>query len=225
MRKQYGWYRGEVLERWINERIAIKTGQPHLTLMQLHQLAISNRAYKDLYITASNLSAQRLVVFNWHNFPDMEVATAVRASMSIPLYYKAVRLDSAGKKTDSKTADVFIDGGLTMNYPLTVFDSAGVNPHTLGLKLERPEQIDYYNKDKAIAPYPISNFRSYVGALYNLTIETLSRKNSMEEEAFRTIYISTAGVNPKVKKVSRKQKELLYESGLRAAKRFFAKGN
>jgi NTE family protein len=221
MRHLYGWYNGDVLEHWIDKLVAAKTGKTGLTLLELHELTLNNSIYKDLYVTASNLSKQRLVIFDWKHFPDMELATAVRASMSIPLYYKAMRLDSNGRKSESKTADVFVDGGLTMNYPLTVFDNGSPNPQTLGLKLERPEQIDYYSKDKAIAPYHISNFRSYVGALYNLTIETLARKGSMEDEAFRTIYISTAGVNPKVKRVSKKQKDLLCQSGLEAAQRFF----
>jgi len=217
--RQFGWYRGDALESWIERQLAAKTGVRRLSFLQLHRLALSDRRYKDLYITASNLSTQTLCVFNWKDFPDMEVAVAIRASMSIPLYFRALRLDSNGRK--SATGDVFVDGGVVMNYPLGVFDSCSVNPHTLGLKLERPEQIPYYKQSTAIAPYPITGFRSYVGALYNLTIETMSRKTPMVDEQFRSIYISTAGVNPRVKKMTKAQKILLYESGRKAAKDFF----
>jgi NTE family protein len=93
--------------------------------------------------------------------------------------------------------------------------------HTLGLKLERPEQMKYFSQSTAIAPYPIVDFRTYIGALYNLTIETLNRKTPMEDEASRTIYISTEGVNPKVRKVTKTQKEVLYQSGKKAAEQFF----
>ena len=109
-----------------------------------------------------------------------------------------------------------------MNYPFTLFDSGRVNPHTLGLKLERPEQIaSFRNGTDDIAPYAIRNLGSYIAALYNLTIETLNRKTPMAEEAFRTIYISTAGINPRVRKITKAQKMVLYENGLKAAQDFF----
>ena len=221
MRRQFGWYRGNALESWIEQQLAAKTGRRHITFRQLHELAQTNHKYKDLFITASNLSMQQLTIFHWRQFPDMEIATAVRASMSVPLYFRAMMLDSIGRKSKEAGSNVYVDGGLVMNYPLTLFDSGHINPHTLGLKLERPEQIPYFTKSTAIAPFPISNFRSYVGALYNLTIETLNRKTPMEEEMFRTIYISTAGINPRVRKITKAQKTILYESGLNAAKLFF----
>jgi NTE family protein len=221
MRKLYGWYRGDALEAWIEDCLALKTGARHLTFRQLHSLALSNRRFKDLFLAASNLSRQRLVVFSWQTFPEMEVATAVRASMSVPLYFEAVCLDSLGRKTAG--GDVYVDGGLVMNYPLGLFDSGSVNIHTLGLKLERPEQIEWFKKDIGIAPYEIQNFRSYVAALYNLTIETLNRKTPMSDEFFRTIYISTEGIHPRVRKMSRAQKEILYRSGQKAAQQFFSR--
>jgi NTE family protein len=222
MRKQYGWYKGDVLEAWIEACLKRKTGIGQLSFGQLHALAQTKAGYKDLYVTASNLSKQELAVFSWERYPNMSIATAVRASMSIPLYFRAMNLDSAGHKVKTGKGDVFVDGGLVMNYPLAVFDSNGVNKQTLGLKLERPEQLAHYSQSSTIAPYPVSNFRTYVGALYNLTIETLARKAPMEEELSRTIYISTAGITPKVKKVTRAQKELLYQSGKQATEAFFS---
>lgn len=220
MRKQYGWYRGDKLEGWIEHCFAAKTGKEHLTFRQLHNLAFSNPRYKDLYVTASNLSRQRLTVFSWESFPDMEVATAVRASMSVPLYFRAVCLDSLGRKTSPPKGDVYVDGGLVMNYPLGLFDSSGPNAQTLGLKLERPEQMAHFKQGTEIAPFEISNFKSYMGALYNLTIETLNRKAPMEDEQRRTIYISTAGINPKVRRITKAQKDVLYRSGKEAAERY-----
>ncbi len=149
----------------------------------------------------------------------MAVATAVRASMSVPLYFRALRLDAAGSKADD--GDVYVDGGLVMNFPLTLFDSGSVNPRSLGLKLERPEQIPYFKEKNGIAPYNITDLKTYIGALYNLTIETLNRKAPMDEEKPRTIYISTAGMAPKVRRITYEQKTILFESGLRAAQEFF----
>ena len=224
MLHRYGWYRGEALEDWVGDLVAAKTGSRHTTFLQLHRLAEKDHRYKDLYVAATNLSRQRAEVFSWQSHPDMELKTAVRASMSVPLYFSAVELDSAGhhptRRSGSNCA-AYVDGGLVMNYPMALFDSSGPNPATLGLKLERREQIEYFAASDGIAPYRIRSFRAYVGSLYNLTIETLNRKAPIADEAPRTIYISTEDVGPKVRRMSRAQKALLMRSGQRGATAFF----
>lgn len=224
---RYGWYRGNALEHWIGDLIEAKTGSSHTTFLQLHQLALHSPAYKDLYVTATNISLQRPEVFSYLTYPNMEIKTAVRTSMSVPLYFSAVLLDSNGNRCSGNNVSgncyAFTDGGLTINYPLALFDTAGKpNPSTLGLKLERPEQIPYFEHSEGIAPYRITTFRSYVSALYNLTIETLNRKWPIKDEASRTIYISTEDIAPKVRRISRSQKDILIQSGKRAATRFLS---
>lgn len=91
----------------------------------------------------------------------------------------------------------------------------------LGLKLERPEQIEVYKSDGHLAPYQIVNFRGYVAALYNVILEGLNRTDNFEEERFRTVYISTANINPRVKHISTEDKKILYANGRKAVEDFF----
>ncbi len=111
--------------------------------------------FRDLYTTGTNLTRQRTQVFSYETHPDMRVADAVR--ISIPLYFRAGLLDAddhviTGKPRPGQPVQVFVDGGLLANYPLHLFDEprylpAGLppgtttNPETLGLRLEREEQI------------------------------------------------------------------------------------
>ncbi|RYZ49713.1 MAG: patatin [Sphingobacteriales bacterium] len=221
--KQYGWYRGASLETWIGKFIARKTGSEHTSFAQLHKLRQADIRYKELYITATNLSSQKLTVFSYETYPDMEIKTAVRASVSIPLYYGAVFLDKAGRRMDQPldgvAYDVFVDGGIIANYPLGLFDSIGPNKATLGLKLERRAQIEQ-GDSRNIAPYPIRHLGDYVGALYNITMETLNRGCSFDAEKGRTIYISTSDINPRVRRISKAQKEKLMDNGREGAVRF-----
>lgn len=219
MRRQFGWYRGDALEAWLEAKIAAKTGRRELDFEGLHRMADSSSEFKDLFVTAANLSRQRGEVFSWKTRPAMRLATAVRTSMSVPLYFRAMRLDSAGAKSGS--GDVYVDGGLVMNYPLNVFDTDGANPLTLGLKLERPEQLEGFKNSTDIAAFEIRNLAGYVGALYNLTLETLNRRGDMADEMRRSIYISTAHINPRVRKITTEQKNRLYQSGYSAAEDFF----
>jgi NTE family protein len=161
----------------------------------------------------------------------MPVAIAVRASAAVPLYYGAVFIDSAGNVTEHPEKDVqynvYIDGGLLANYPINIFnDSADnkaniINKYTIGLNLERPEQIAYAEHNAGIAPYSIHSFQGYLSALYNLTIEQLNKNVSYGEEKKHTIYISTSNLSPRVRHITTEQKKLLFSNGEDAARKFF----
>lgn len=156
--KQYGWYRGDEFSRYLSELVARKTQRPDLTLGELHALAQAQPGrFRDLYTTGTNLTRQCTQVFSYETHPAMRVADAVRISMSIPLYFRAVLLDAddhviTGKPRPGQPVQVVVDGGLLANYPLHLFDQprylpAGLppgtttNPETLGLRLDRDEQI------------------------------------------------------------------------------------
>jgi NTE family protein len=103
---------------------------------------------------------------------------------------------------------VLVDGGLLANYPLTMFDQPRylpfslrctghvVNPETLGLRLDRAEQIALDTRLPAarqLAPYDIQNFNGYVGALYTVALENLNPAHAADWP--RTISISTVGIS------------------------------
>ncbi len=245
--RQYGWYRGNQLTKYLTELVEAKTGSPDLTLAELHALAQQQPArYRDLYTTGTNLTRQRAEVFSYETHPTMRVADAVRVSMSIPLYFRAVLLDSLnhvvrGKPAPGQPVQVLIDGGLLANYPVDMFDyprylAAGspasgpdargrtFNPATLGLRLDRDEQIQLDsapNGRQQLAPYEISDFRSYIGALYTVMLENLNSAQPADWQ--RTVSISTRGFSPKIKRLSEAQKALLMASGQAGAQQFFAR--
>ncbi len=231
MRRNYGWYKGDELEKWVGDFLAAHTGSDSITFGQLHALVLRDKRYKDLYVTATNLSKQRAEIFSWENMPDMQVKVGVRTSVSIPLYYTAVLLDSVGnihrQSVDSTRFDVYADGGITANYPVTMFNTPDdnaqkrINEYTLGLKLDRPEQIGLDRARYGLAPYKISSLRTYFGAFFNITIEQLNPPLPYDEERKHTIYISHSNLSPRVRKITAGQKKLLYDNGVAGAKAFF----
>ena len=234
MIKKYGWYKGEKFRKWIGEIIESKTGKPDLTFKDLHKLKLNNK--KELYITATNLSKQTKVFFSYETYPEMEIRNAVRISMSIPMYFTAVRIDKDGNITNDKNADVFVDGGIIANYPIQIFDELKyattknkeaeiVNFETLGLRLDSKEQIEYDNAQNGLAPYEISDFKTYTESFYNIIIENLNRQNLTEDDWKRTISINTLGIGPKIKRLSKEEKLNLMNSGKQAVKAYFEKIN
>ncbi|HEY1202145.1 MAG TPA: patatin-like phospholipase family protein, partial [Niastella sp.] len=126
LRKQFGWYKGEKIAKWIEDLIEAKTGNGQITFAELHAQS-AEKGYKDLYITGTDLTYQMLRVFSYENYPNMRICDAVRISLSIPLYYRAVLMDDEGKIYDrpdgKQLLHVMVDGGVLSNYPLFLFDS------------------------------------------------------------------------------------------------------
>ena len=133
--RQYGWYRGDQLTRYITELVKAKTGQPNLTLAELHTLTQQHPGrFRDLYTTGTNLTAQRIEVFSYETYPRLRVADAVRISMSIPLYFRAVLLDAQGQIVRGKPApgqpvQVLVDGGLLAKLPARPLRSTALPAH------------------------------------------------------------------------------------------------
>jgi len=193
--KKYGWYSSAYFHEWLGDVIASQCGHnPRATFNDFHR-----REYRDLYIAAANLSRKRTEFFSYQTTPDVAVADAVRMSMTIPIFFEAVRFD--GKKFGK--GDYFVDGGLFDNYPIHLFDQPdfarlnpfyrnGINWETLGLFLKSEEMEDMHDP---IMPDNLIEFltltlRSFYGthALSNLDKSLVDQK--------RSVIINDCGVSP-----------------------------
>ena len=105
---RFGWYKGDFFHDWISKHIKTKLGDPNATFTHL-------KAAKrpDLYVYGTNLSTHFGEVFSIEHTPNIRIADAVRISMSIPLFFAAVR---------NPRNDVYVDGGVLNNYPVKLFD-------------------------------------------------------------------------------------------------------
>ncbi len=240
VKKEFGIYKGEKFENWLGQLIEQKTGNANTTFQELHQLHVSNKNFKDFYCTGTNISLQRLEVLSENTFPCMELKTAVHISSCIPFYFKPVAIDSIGNEVNLKDTSVkynfYVDGGMLCNYPINMFDSSldGGNPltsekviynsQTLGLKLEREEQIEEFEENKTdVAPYKIKSMKQYASAVMNLMMEGLNRKSvSLANEKGRTIFISYGNISGKPRKISLEEKKILHDYGVAAANKFFS---
>ena len=217
MSKRYGWYKGTAFTHWLEKVIEKKTGNKDISFQELKKLG-----FKDLYVTSTCLNQQRLLVFSHETYPKMKVKDAVRISMSIPVYFEAVFIDADGKvyekQSKNKDLDVVVDGGITGNYPIFVFDSFVEgkripNPKTLGVRIDTDDQIEKDSKNQTLAPIDISNFSEFIQAFYLIVLENLNRNTLMKEDWDRTISVSSVGIGPKIKRLSLEQKTALMESG------------
>ena len=219
-RKYFGWYRGRQFEKWLENIITQKTGNAEITFAEL-----TEKRYKDLYITGTCLNKQQLVIFSKETYPKMKVKDAVRISMSIPLYYEAVFIDAEGNVIDhprnKSGLDVMVDGGFTGNFPVKLFDTDNIpNPFTVGFRIDSEQQIKNDIEDKNLAPMAVNNFKQYVNAFYNIVIENLNRQQLNEDDWKRTVSISDGKIGPKIKRLSDEEKRQLILNGKKATQNY-----
>lgn len=104
--KAFGLNNGAGLRRIIDEKIRNKLGASTITFQELWQT--TGRVLK-IYVTNLNLGiAQEL---NHVTHPNMQIALAVRASMSLPFIFDPVLY----------RGDYLIDGGMLCNFPKHAF--------------------------------------------------------------------------------------------------------
>ncbi len=226
MMNQYGWYSTEYLYDWIRDVIAKQFNsskkRPPYTFLDFKDPSIhkNGRSFTDLYLIGTNLTMKNLSVFSYESTPMMEVAEAVRISMSIPLFFEAVTTNNK-EITGNNMTNVFCDGGAIMNYPLTLFDSPRYNPYvyyganmnTLGVR---------FKSDLTYAP--IDNLLAYIESLLHLSSyvqQSVYESNPLNKD--RSIIIDTNEISPLDFNITVNDAtyQFLYNQGYDAAKEFF----
>ena len=236
LNKQFGWYKGDGFANWIGELIAKKTGSTNTTFAELHARK-AEKGFKDLYVTGTDLTYQCLRIFSYEQYPNMSIRDAVRISMSIPLYYKPVLIDDSGlmcsKTEQNKIIHVMVDGGVLSNYPIHMFDSTKYsatfdsintfysNPETLGILLERSDQIKHSSQNSGVAPVDIKKMKQFYSALYFTLVDRPNPELMNASVIKRTISIDNLNLSPRVRKLDARTVQSLINSGHTGALHFF----
>ena len=196
---EYGFYKGDVLYDYIKNIISKKTGNPEITFKELYEIN-----GKDLVIVSTNVSKDSIYLMSHYKTPNMSVAKAVRASIAIPYFFTPV----------IHNGDILVDGGISMNYPIHVFDgdypnemdSIGSKPNkkTIGLKFlgnsEKRNSVIYTK------PPEISNLLSFGSAVISHMMNRMERLIIEPGYWERTISVPTGELNSLNFEVGMKEK-------------------
>ena len=237
--RKYGWHKGDFFRAWIGERIESKTGNADATFADLRRLGML-----DLYLIVTNLSTGFSEVMSAEHTPDMPVADATRMSMSIPLFFTAIR---------NERKDVYVDGGVLRNYPVKVFDREKYidatrlkrhavateyyardnrklakdscpycyNKETLGFRLDSKEEIALFLDERPLAAEEIDDFFGYASALLRTIMNVQNNAHLHSDDWQRTIYVDTLGVGTTDFELSDTRKRQLIRSGADAVNTYF----
>lgn len=185
-----------------------------LTFAELHILHLRNpEKYKELYLVVTNLSQGRVEILSYENekLRDVRIIDAVRASMSVPLFFEPHQL----RKKDGSlySDDLYVDGGLLVNYPIAVFDrlkyvlnddltqykdrdSYVYNKETLGLCLATSNQIARFRLEATEQKSEnISGLFKYFERLLTLYANHEEDAHMRSTDRERSVYIDVIGIS------------------------------
>jgi NTE family protein len=224
--KDLGIYEGKAFEEWMRGLLETRGVRTFGDLVRREDVDLKYR-YK-LQVIASDVTERRLLVLprdapklGIEDPDDIDVAQAVRMSMSIPIFFEPVRFTN--RLTDEE--HLIVDGGMLSNFPVWLFDAEEPQWPTIGMKLVQSPETPI--GEELAEPVPRAGVKQVIGYLRSLVDTMMAAHDRLyvEQHDFdrRTIGIDTLGVGTTEFDLSPERALALYESGRTAAKEFLAK--
>ncbi len=241
--EEFGWHKGDFFHDWAGSLINDKIGTRNATFRDLEAAERPS-----LYLFGTNLSTGFSQAFSLEHTPTTRLADAVRISMSLPLFFAAVR--------DARR-DVFVDGGVLNNFPIKLFDRKkyiaekdqaacardteyyktendrflatrpGGSPYvynrqTLGFRLDTKQEIAAFRYGREPAHHRIDDFFDYTKALIKTALNAQENMHLHGDDWQRTVYIDTLDVKTTDFDLSDAKKKALLKSGRACTERYFS---
>lgn len=229
--KDNGIYRGDFAHQWIRSELK------NLGVTTFGDLALSDKQIRPerryrLAVTVTDITTGQLARLPWDYQrlygldPDEQVvADAVRASMSIPFYFRPVTLTSASGRPST-----LVDGGVLSNFPIDSFDRFDGKPPrwpTFGVTVlpNLPE-----GNDQVIPGVGALRLLGPPSVLLEQLITTMFVGHDQTYlnqpwVSARAIRVDSTAVNFLDFSISRKDAEALYDKGYAAAEEFLSTWN
>ena len=186
---QYGLDDGKKIELVLCKLCAAKNIDANITFKEMFD--ITN---KKLIITASCINDKKTHYFSYTDTPDVSILSAIRMSMSIPIYFTPVSYNNK----------MFIDGGCIDNYPINLFKDNLDN--VIGIYIENiRENIS-----------DISNIEDYLYHMMQCLVEGHS-VNCIKGYEHATIKISLKNISAIDFNIDNATKKKLFDIGYNAA--------
>ncbi len=223
---KYGWNKGESFSKWIGELIKEKTGNSETTFGQLKSICPI-----ELYVVCTNVSKQCAEIMSHETTPDLPIKDAIRMSMGIPIFFQSIK---------NASGDIIVDGGVTLNYPINIFDNAkyisnlanGVhinlldeqemfNHETIGFRVDSASEITLAKEDWQTQAVPVKNIKQFAGALLTFLMDMANKKHLNRNDWNRTIFIDSMDVKTTEFSLSKEKIVALIEKGKIGVNEYF----
>jgi NTE family protein len=235
-----GVYSGDYLSEWLSPILHDRLGVRTFADLRLDPAADPDQSLPPgqdyrLVVHTSDITRATLTRLPW-DYPlygldpdQQDPVAAVRASMSIPLFFEPVRMTSkdarvvfpqtGGGQTEVHYAagtETWVDGGLLANFPIRAFDRADGGPPrwpTIGVKLSK-FQTEFAPTQACTSTYDVLRHiaKTLTGEWDSHSID--------EATAARIIFVDHLGLTATDFDLTTAQQDALFLNGVRAATTF-----
>jgi NTE family protein len=217
-----GLFRGDALHTWIAATLAAKGVTTWADLKIDDDTLPPNERYK-LVVIVSDVSGGRELRLPWDYETELGVpaehqlvADAVRASASIPFFFRPFHLPAAKERTENHGWVLCTDGGMLSNYPIDIFDRpTNARWPTIGVKLSARQQL----ADVGWTPDP-----NAFDLAKSLLATMLNAHDALHVDdpyySSRTIFVDTTGYSSTDFHLTQDNKLTLFGNGATAATKF-----
>ena len=215
---QRGIYEGGFFREWMKGLLAAKGVRTFGQLADPEATELKDR-YR-LKVIVSDVTHRRLLVLPDDAASlgiepdDLEVAYAVRMSMSIPIFFEPVMHRNPRTGLDH----LIVDGGMLSNFPVWLFDATKGEPPrwpTFGMLLvEDDPKVPVSHR---VEGRESGSIIDYIKALASTMMEAHDRLYLEKATFVRTIPIPTLGVSTTEFDITPERVRAIYESGRKAA--------
>lgn len=232
----FGWYKGDAFSVWMQKQIYALCQNSEITFIELARLADQpDSKYKKLFVISTNVTQQMPAIYSAETTPNDTIWEAVRTSMSIPLFFAAIKR--------APGPQIFVDGGVTWNYALDIFDdkkyldnpAGGVPPkmptvydenhiynkETLGFRVDTADEIKYEKENWRSPPAQIHNFVDYLKAIVGYMGDMANKLHLHQNDWHRTIALDAAGCKATDFNLPKDKVNLLLQNGIQGATKYF----
>lgn len=181
VKSEYGLYAGDTFLEWMTSLIVQKGFATTATFQDLN-----DKGCLDLKVYATDLYTRNLQEFSLEKTPNTIVAEAVRASMSIPLFFKVWKFSN-----NLPNDHLYVDGGVLLNYPLNAFDKTQKkDERTLGFR------TDNISNKPSVDAFGYKDLKAYTKALFETMLVAQNVIFKENETAVKsTVHIDDMGIS------------------------------
>lgn len=219
--RHYGLHSGDPLVAWLSDAVGALTARslgeakPDVTLGELHRAAIDGKPVRHFFGIGSNLTEQLPEVFSGKTRPDLTLVQAMRASASFPVVFQPYALGQ----------HLYVDGGLTWNYPIDLFDGdyarrtkgrpmpEDAGERTIGFALGTLGDVADVAPPRPVA---IEDLGGFAHALMSFVLDESTRLHTSRRGVERTVVIDDLGVATTDFGITPEKEDALVESGRKA---------
>lgn len=203
--KDFGFFKGDGVYNWIKENIEKKFYGENFSGSDTKPVTFGD-IDRDLIIIATDVSNAGFKEYSRIKTPDIEIAQAVRASISVPGFFKPVW----------ENDKCLVDGDVINNFPVWK-ESCDILANTNSKILE-------FRLDSSGNPREITSFLDYFSAIletsYSISTEILEAKYGKNDQ-FDVIRIDAGKTGIIDFNISNQGKEELILNGFESVKKYF----